>query len=124
MSEQSKGETQDALLRRVVAGADDGNGVGITLFVSGLMISGQLIGIDEYLEAIAAGALDELRKELSDDPGPGSEPVPSPPQFLHLKDVRVGLGNSLSPLKGGFWRGRIDRVDGFIFGTASTERTQ
>lgn len=57
------------------------------------------------------------------------ELIPDPPeepehiefddiQYIHLKDAFVYHGNSSIPTSGTgvYWRGRIDRVDGFIFG--------
>jgi hypothetical protein len=113
---------------------------GITLSVSGVMVSGTLAGGKEYFDATAElmsrGAADDesrdsLRKSFatpgeiyekdiaSEEETPeGDEPTP-PPTFVHLKDARFwSPGNSVpfTSQRGIWWRGRLAAVDGFFLG--------
>lgn len=110
-------------------------GVGMTLQVSGMLVSGRLVGGKKYFESAAEDmissfpdadvqstlrtymhsystlytGLEERRKK--------DEPVPKP-VFIHLRDARFfsPSGGPLPSNQGVWWRGRISEVQGFVFG--------
>jgi hypothetical protein len=110
----------------------------ITLMVGGLLVSGTLVGIRKYLggvggefrnatsetpgvghvladafgAAIALADVDE--PDEGDDGGPSDDDV-SASSFIHLKDVRVSFGLADS-IRGPWWRGRLEAVDGCMLG--------
>jgi hypothetical protein len=111
----------------------------ITLSVSGMLVSGVLVGGKEYFEGIAEtiskgvpdeedraslrdlfGAPATIYDESSDDnpPAEDDKPEPPPPGFIHLKDARLWSPDRspLSRQRGIWWRGRIAAIDGFFFG--------
>ena len=118
-------------------------GFGITLFVGGAAISGTLVSGREYF----AGVADQI-KRTADSPeelewfsdllsnffgevastvyGPRDDDAEEKPKerviaFIHLRDARVFRpGEEPMPLPGMWWRGRLDRVDGFTMGSFST----
>lgn len=111
---------------------------GMTLMVSGLVISGTLIGGKEYFEALAeemasvvtdVDTREAVRRWVSrygaiydrDEKEPDketAEELPPPPSFIHLGDARIWLpGDFPVPTSRGIlWRGRLTSVDGFIVG--------
>ncbi len=117
---------------------------GITINVSGALVSGTLVGGKEYFEGVskmvsdAFPVEDELRDlmrqllvmparlyETPDEDeikeaGPTEEnQEPSRPSFIHLKDARFWSPSRPTPFsqqRGIWWRGRLQAVDGFIFG--------
>lgn len=122
----------------------------ITLFVGGVVISGVLIGGAEYMEAYArqfnatlGDALSEedqrstiefaegiARDVYAKDATPEQKTqirTSNKTMFIHLKDARFvtdGAGMIFLGEEGqGFWRGRLDKVDGFTLGALSAEQT-
>src|SRR5215203_1145160 len=99
----------DPLLALFIQGAKLGIRPGITLMVGGLLVSGVLVGLREYLE----GLTNQIRTATSDTPGVGpavadgfeqliaqldaeepdnessNEDADGPYHFIHLKDARV-----------------------------------
>jgi hypothetical protein len=114
--------------------------IGVTLNVGGLVISGQMIGVEDYFEELAKlmatpkvnetlnQGLQQLFEQLSsartllNEKKKGDvEEVQKQPTFIHLKDVKMLLSNrqAIPDNSGSLWRGRLSQVDGFVFGTLS-----
>jgi hypothetical protein len=134
----------DTLLDVWVQQANQGLELGMTLMVGGLLVSGTLVGVRQYLQGIA----DEFRNAPGGTPGVGDTLAeafdiavadlygPSEREasddgdgdtsseqdvgigFLHMKDVRVFDPQGHST-KAAWWRGRLTAVDAFMFGTPS-----
>lgn len=120
----------DWFLQSLVGIANDGIEFGVTLQVSGLLVSGVLTGGKAYFEGFAedfASGLNDSKDaesvrssfaqhgeiyEKSDD-------APPPPQYIHLKNARFfnTAGKPIPGNKGVWWRGRISEVAGFTLGS-------
>lgn len=121
----------DWFLQSLVNMANDGFEVGITLQVSGLLVSGVLAGGKSYFEGFA----EEFSSRFNDpesakfmrghftnygdiykkeDGAP-----PTSPQYIHLKNARFfnTSGNPIPGNRGVWWRGRISEVAGFTLGS-------
>jgi hypothetical protein len=109
--------------------------VGITLQVDGLLVSGRLVGMRNYLEGVtetlrSAGAdalipiFDSIREAaFSESPDLNTPPTDNDlsPNFIHLADAQFFHPGG-SPIPGNqtvFWRGRIGEVGGFSIGSLS-----
>ncbi|WP_342620756.1 gas vesicle accessory protein GvpU [Rhodoferax sp. GW822-FHT02A01] len=113
--------------------------VGITLQVSGMLVSGVLVSHKQYFEGFAS----ELANAFADteeaetikthissygdsykSDGENEEPLP-PPQFIHLKETRFfnTAGNPIPGNRGVWWRGRICEVGGFTLGSLSASNS-
>ena len=122
--------------------------VGITLSVGGTIITGQLVGVRDYLREYAkqwAAALpapegeehfyaekwtkaaDEYERQLQErnekiDRGEDVEPLPDP-RFIHLADAKYVTGETITPASGGMlWRGRLSEIDGYSMGVFGPPR--
>lgn len=129
----------DFLLEHMVRMADEtGIEVGITLYVGGLVVSGLLTSGDafvhwagDYFERARGPA--ESRQALSDfmkrtdhgqPPTEGGqddgklteEEVTQGTGYIHLRAARVFESDGPVTQEGTWWRGRLDRIDGFHFG--------
>jgi hypothetical protein len=133
-------ETEDAslsvdlMLETFVSLAEEQDfSFGVTLTIHGLLISGNIISFQKYLEGIAQGfesatgnqkigqiiaesyrnasqEYSEIRREQ------GLEELP-PRRYIHLSDARFRFGTSVVPPGTGvYWRGKLDEVDGFFLG--------
>ena len=105
---------------------------GVTLQVSGLLVSGYLVSGKAYFEAVGgqiigglaqdAGLVEQMRKMFTtfesaypSVPGSGERPVP---QFIHLQNARF-YGTDGTPVpsnEGMWWRGRISEISGIVIG--------
>lgn len=104
----------------------------VTLFVGGLIVSGQLVSGHRYFEE---GLCEQFSKFFGKDqvgsdeaiknltsPGdiyrqPKDDNQPGP-QYIHLRCARVfAPGQQPIPSEGSWWRGRLASVDGFHFGS-------
>ena len=105
---------------------------GVTLQVSGLLVSGYLVSGKAYFEAVGAQILggvaqnpalaEQMRKMFAtfesaypNDPGQTDRPVP---QFVHLQNARF-YGTDGTPVpsnEGVWWRGRISEISGIVIG--------
>ncbi|MBR7961437.1 gas vesicle protein [Burkholderia vietnamiensis] len=109
---------------------------GITLFVGGVLISGQLVGGKKYFEGFGAafgGALSDPEAAaqtrenfakfgsmyVSED-GSYKQDMESP-HYIHLQDARCfhPSGTPIPSNGGVWWRGRIREVAGFTLGSLS-----
>jgi len=109
--------------------------LGITLWVRGTIVTGILVPMGKYLEEVAAnfdpveGAApfaDFFRrlKEHSDEQQSRADDDGLPVAHIHLRDSRTyapGADRPIPTRSGVPWRGRLDSVDGFTFGTLSQE---
>ena len=131
----------DWFLQSLVNIAHDVNlEIGITLQVSGMLVSGNLVSGKQYFEGFAtdfasafiahpevaesiknsfASYGDIYNKEAEVE---SSQPQPLP-QYIHLKNARFfnTAGNPIPGNRGVWWRGRICEVGGFTLGSLSPE---
>jgi hypothetical protein len=131
----------DPLLQYVVSLADEiGISIPLTLTVKGIIITGKTIKRDKYYDRLNAifgnpttfiNPVNERSAQIFADhflkvlntfrnlsAEPDSSGKISRPLLIHLENVHivdVSTGHQLE-MKDGLWRGRIDSVDGFIFG--------
>ena len=124
----------DPMLKTFVRLAEEQNlSLGVTLTIHGLLISGNIISYQRYIEGIAQGfesatgnqeigqILAESYRNVSQEylkirKEEGLEELPYL-QYIHLFDARFRFGNSVVPPETGvYWRGRLDEVDGFFLG--------
>lgn len=125
------GRTTDWFLQQQVILANrKAMSVGITLFTAGGMVTGQLIGVEEYFqlyaETFSAAFHEDQRESIRESyaangkRGVHSNPDeagPSP-QFIHLKNARASSPSGMIPTSTGFlWRGSIASISGFALGS-------
>ena len=128
------GPSPDVLVQLLVQTANAGGlKAGVTLWVGGLIVSGELVGMADYIEGVARELentgdggktlADVYRKlgeswlsNLKDDDAP-------PPQLIHLSNAKTYApgGTAIPTSRGVWWRGRLNSVDGWCFGELSQE---
>ncbi|WP_309894213.1 hypothetical protein [Archangium sp.] len=134
LAERMNSSSQDGLLQALAALIERMYpmeiGVGVTLTVGGTLISGSLISGQWYFAQLAeqlkaspqpapafAAMPETFREALKINLAKENEPFVS--NFVHLMDARVHAPGQM-PIptggKGALWRGRIDAVDGFMWG--------
>ncbi len=105
---------------------------GVTLQVSGLLVSGYLVSGKAYFEAVGkqivkgvaqnAAVADQMRQMFAtfasaypNEPGQAERPVP---QFIHLQNARFYStdGTPVPGNEGVWWRGRISEISGIVIG--------
>jgi hypothetical protein len=111
------------VLAEVINPSDDFE-VGITLNVQGILVSGIMISAKRYYEKMGKvlseankgkgnaeikQAFDELSKVASKQDGKDYN-------MIYLRDVIFFAGQKLIPERSAYWIGKIESVDGFIFG--------
>ena len=113
-----------------------GVGMGITLNVKGLLVTGTLCTSQEYLKGVseligAANKDDELTQAMAgafgaytavyEKPeGAGEDWVPPRIGYVHLKNAKILTpGQKAMPNDPIWWRGRLSSIDGFFIGTLS-----
>jgi len=111
---------------------------GVTLQVSGLLVSGYLVSGKAYFEATGKQVLgglaqnpqlaDEVRKMFAtfesaypNDPNQKDRPVP---QFVHLQNARFYStdGKPVPSDAGVWWRGRISEISGIVIGILGVQK--
>lgn len=116
-----------------VANKSETAGFGVTLFVSGTIITGTLTSMASYFsnlgDEVEQGTGPDGGRELGDTfrsigaqvDAKLKESPPTNPNFIHLRDALVILPNQppIPMNRKVWWRGRICEVDGFILGTLS-----
>ncbi len=126
--------TQDALLQYIVWLVNRGNvsDLSITLNVDGLLVTGIMISVTQYVTALSeqfvaratpeararAGQLFDFTFGRPEGPHDGDSPA-DPPRFIHLREARVidpGTGAATPSNQGVLWRCRIAAVNGFLPG--------
>jgi hypothetical protein len=111
--------------------------IGVTLQVSGFLVSGYLVGGASYFDGFAAAfasglhsdqmAAETIRKAFSSygeriyKSADTTEDAAAPLAFIHLKDARFfNTSGKPIPANGGvWWRGRLSEVSGFVLGSLS-----
>lgn len=107
--------------------------IGVTLNIGGGLVSGMLIGMDQYFEGFAldfgSGISDpEASRDIQDSFSRLGQPKPQdedafiyPPNYIHLKDAKFfhNAGNPIPANRGVWWRGRLTQIDGFSLGNLS-----
>lgn len=89
----------------------------ITLLISGLIVSGELIGANTYWTlASTLGEADQSPQELENIESFFLS-VADPDQFIHLRNARIihPSGHLLPNTHGLLWRGQVASIDGFFF---------
>jgi hypothetical protein len=131
----------DPLLQYIVSVANEtGIGIPLTLMVKGIMITGETIKVEKYFDRLIAIFGDKTNfinptsedstqmiadhftrvlktfRNLSDE-SDRLEKIHRP-ILIHLENVQIIdiAADHRFEMKGGLWRGRIDSIDGFIFG--------
>jgi hypothetical protein len=111
----------------------------ITLNIKGLIVTGELIDLTDYIRGIiqemeSATYASEISRMygsaytrvfseiLTDDLNSTEDIDLVPPRYIHLKNAKYFVGNRLVPTnRGVYWRGRLDQVDGFNLGNISSD---
>jgi len=111
----------DKYLQSFVQIAESQQGFGVTLTVNGIVVTGEVVRLDDYLQGITDSAVSSWNEERTEgEPLGGVKEVfgiagtdegDDLPTYVHLKDATLLLGGGRVP--GGWWRGRLDSVDGF-----------
>ena len=106
----------------------------LTLSMGGMIVTGTLVSGRKFFDGLAAefaeaspSAKTVWRKSFrllgsAYYPASKQELSKSPPHYFHLRDAHF-LGPTPAPIptnRGVWWRGRIVRVDGFFFGTLTS----
>jgi hypothetical protein len=133
----------DLILRILVGLVNDAKdmGMGVTLHVSGIIVSGTLISYEAYWEAfrvlvrengspdtqpfreafadgftgaIMGKDLDGNRKPAAEDDEAGH---PEPANFIHLRDAVIWAPGAEPTLAKTLWRGRLSHVSAWSIGT-------
>lgn len=134
-----RGPERDWFLALLVDHVNEHDGaIPITLTVDGLVITGTLVGVREYLRRSAEDLADVFpsrsKSIIQSFTKAGEESVDAvrkhkeqvragkteleAPHYVHLRDARylTGQRNTHSPV---LWRGRLDDVSGFSLGETS-----
>ncbi len=129
----------DPMLKTFVRFAEEQDlSLGVTLTIHGLLISGNIISYQKYLEGIAQGfesatgnqEIGQILAESFRNASQGYMEIQKKeaealegllyPRYINLSDARFIFGNSIVPTeKGVYWRGRLEEVDGFSLGAMS-----
>ena len=133
---QSGGKT-DWVLEKLIALANRGIGIIVTLNVGGFLISGRVTSEGQYFEGISKSLKSGL--EASKIEGPfteldgifnwGADAIEGSVQeavFIHLEDARIfhPAGLPIPADRGELWRGRLDSIDGFTFASLGARLTR
>ena len=106
---------------------DEGIRFPITLFVSGMVVSGDLVCEREYLSGLlemsVARSSDQAQRENWNNyfstrmEAAGTQATTASPMNIHLKDAhtwtQAGRPLFMTPT---WWRGNLEAVDGFVWG--------
>ena len=128
---------RDWALQTLVAFADEGVEVPVTLttgagLVSGIITSGAKF-MDDFQKLLTSGdnqSVNELITSVAEiwrarykpsQEGVGDQEERDPPHYIHLRDARLLVGNSFVPAEGTFWRGKIEGIIGFSVGALTQE---
>jgi hypothetical protein len=113
-------------------------GFGITLFVGGMLISGNVISNKEFRQNLTDTIRGNFEKNSDDEKAfienylqyiaPQDEEKenltqPIETRYIHLRNAKIfNAGNKPIPFVDGFiWRGRLESIDGFSFGRLAYE---
>jgi hypothetical protein len=127
----------DPFLQNVIRFAERvGGRLPITLNVNGRVISGLIVSEEVFVRGLAR-EYDQYRAEVRGEQTEPSEAAikvyremlgwePSEagqlPLYIHLQEPYVHQAGGSTDVKGEWWRGRLEAVDGFQFGRPSSPR--
>ena len=113
--------------------------IGVTLNVHGTVVSGIMISMKRYYEDIGSTFIEKANIHSTADGGaaakktlkamfdeikqpPSDEQLAKGQRFNHifLRDVRIYTDYGI--IRGEYWAGRIDSVDGFLLGNAQPKQ--
>lgn len=115
---------KDAILIWLVENCNQTNApLGITLLISGSIVTGTLISGKSYIDGVASELNEageyaiaryyrEFGEEVYEDSSPEDEQVI--PEMIHLKDAQILTGSLVRNI--GWWRGKISSIDGHSIG--------
>ncbi|UYZ39026.1 hypothetical protein OD350_28560 (plasmid) [Clostridium beijerinckii] len=126
-------ENQDAILLDFVRFTNRTNiQFGVTLFSNGQILSGKLISYKEYVEILAnsfkgndavetlfANYFNSCKEKEEENKDPEDIETESPPNFIHLKDIKIVKGNIVESRIDNPLRLKLSDVSGFIVGEIS-----
>jgi hypothetical protein len=139
----------DPLLQNIVSLANEtGVGVPVVLSVKGMMIAGDTIKRDEYYNRLIAsmgnpvaearaGTDEKIAKMIAEhfsfilnafkdlSNKPDESGAKRPPNMIHLENVHITDATTGRPIRliGALWRGKLESIDGFIFGRPEFKAT-
>ena len=122
----------DPILKTFVRFAEEQDlNLGVTLTVHGLLIAGNIVSYQRYIEEIAKGfesatGNKEISQILAESYHNANQEYLKirrekgleeffPPLYIHLSDARFMSGGKMVQTRT-YWRGRLDEVDGFFLG--------
>lgn len=141
-SEITPFESADGILQFLSYVSNNGYyGFGVTLFVGGMLISGNVISNKEFRQNLTDTIRNSFEKKSDEEKAfienylrhiePQNEEKedltePIETRYIHLKNARVfNAGNKPIPGVGGFvWRGRLESIDAFSWGTLSSSESE
>jgi len=125
---------RDPFLEELICIADECNkdtgetsGIGITISVNGMLVSGYIISYREHLEHYCNSVLPSNIKQMRmDDYEKHYNENEYRRNFIHLKNVRFYTPGQV-PIPGDdisnvFWRGRLAEIAGFNLGVLETKK--
>ncbi|WP_052177635.1 gas vesicle accessory protein GvpU [Methylotenera sp. G11] len=128
----------DWFLQSLVSFANEASlEIGITLQVSGMLVSGNLVSHKQYFDGFAtefssaftnSEDAESIKTNISSYgdlyKSNDENKIQPPPQYIHLKNTRFfnTAGNPIPGNKGVWWRGRICEVGGFSLGSLSASQ--
>ncbi|MCP3032206.1 gas vesicle protein GvpU [Halobacillus sp. A1] len=119
----------DLLISFIKAANNHDFSLDITLNVNGALVTGTTISAEEYLDSLSQkfGDGNEVSKALGENLSEASKSAKDASNgdvsYIHLKNAQVYNGDEQpTPSDGKFyWRGSLDKVDGFFLGKISAE---
>ncbi|MBN8235290.1 gas vesicle protein GvpU [Halobacillus kuroshimensis] len=113
----------DNVLRKFVKAANMKDfSLDITLNVNGALVTGTTVSAEKYFRSLSGTLAEgnETAQSLSEKLEKASQMNYSQEeiQYIHLENAQVYNGDAqATPAEGSFfWRGRLDRIDGFFLG--------
>lgn len=122
----------DFILQSFAKAAQDGaiERLGVTLTVSGVVITGNLVGRDEWWRQMGewmdtkADGMGAVARVIGEELASGDTDVPSVPieayGYIHLRDAWI-IGPKVQVNEPMFWRGRLADVSGWALGVISQD---
>lgn len=103
--------------------------VGITLNVHGTIVSGIMISARRYYETMGKQLSEankgrgnnEIKESFDQMANVASRDDGKKYNFIYLKDAKFMTGQQLTPDGSSYWIGKIESIDGFIFGNLSPQ---
>ena len=126
----------DIVLELLVTVGNCGLGLPVTLFVKGVMVTGNIISFEDYMKKTADNIrsstnLTEMDEEISrevtesiakrfDTIRTDSLQRGGSPRMIHLDNVKIFNQNgNFIDISNALWRGALGSIDGWILGTLS-----